>query len=236
MSFSAPLAEERAPRRALVTGFYDWRDLGDPPELNRCRENPSCRVLAGEGAGARGFRGPLATRLRAIAKDEGFTHVDFALLPVTWGSAARLDLTRYHVVIHLGLGVYDTFHQIKVERGAYNLRRGRDAAGLNRDEPIESNSAALLKAPTRVERGVEQVLKAQLPPPFRGVLAEAREANAYLCNETHYTSLNQLNSARRGRLREVYFLHIPHAEGGDDGPLSSALESMTRVLLSRRSP
>ena len=225
--------EQSAPRRVLITGFYDWKNLGDPPELERCHDNPSCRVLAGQGVGARGFRGPLARRLKARLEYDPHTRVDFELLPVTWGSASRLDRAQYELVIHLGLGVYDSFDHIKVERGAYNLRRGRDAAGQSRDEQIESSAELTLAPDDAIQSGLKRVMKVKLPKPFQAELALAREGNAYLCNETHYTALSQLYSARRGALREVYFLHIPHAEDGDDAPLSDALAVMIGALLSR---
>jgi hypothetical protein len=35
------------PVRVLVTGFNDWKELGKPANLWRCRDNPSCRLLLG---------------------------------------------------------------------------------------------------------------------------------------------------------------------------------------------
>ncbi|MEM6995755.1 MAG: hypothetical protein AAF721_34920, partial [Myxococcota bacterium] len=35
------------PIAVLVTGFNDWKELGDPPNVWRCRDNPSCRLLLG---------------------------------------------------------------------------------------------------------------------------------------------------------------------------------------------
>lgn len=237
-----------SPRRALITGFYDWKSLGTPPEVRRCRDNPSCRVLSGVGVGPREFKGPLAKRLRALSAASPELQIDFALLPVTWGSASRLDLTPYHTVIHLGLGVYDTFHQIKIEVGAYNLRRGRDAMGANRDEPIRQGADSTLQPTDEISKGIERALKAKLPSPFRLVAVNARRDNCYLCNETYYGSLelardqqghqqrdqqSHQQGDQQSRLQEAYFIHIPHAEGDDDEPLSEALMRLIQGLTGR---
>ena len=55
----------------LVTGFNDWRGLnaapGSPPNLWRCRDNPSCRLLVGAPCDLPPLHrdGPLPRLLRA---------------------------------------------------------------------------------------------------------------------------------------------------------------------------
>ena len=217
--------------KVLITGFYDWRDLGDPPEFRRCRDNPSCRMLAGEGIGPRDLTGPLTDHLRKFSKNIPQVHVEFALLPVTWESAKRISLAEYDQVIHLGLGVYDSFHRIIIESGAYNYRRGSDAAGLSRDEVMISEMAQVLHPTPPVRAGLKRALNMSLPSPFRLIEVKARPENVYLCNETHYRSLNWLYQYPKGRLKEAYFLHIPHRKGNYDQELARALAQIVTILI-----
>ena len=225
------MEEQTLRERILITAFYDWRDLGEPPALDRCRENPSCRLLAGVGRGPRGLRGPLAERLQRWAEGQPQRSLELRILPVTWGSAEALPIEDYEKVIHLGLGVYDSHHKILIEDGAYNLRRGRDAAGATREEPIDPGAAAILAAPAQIRAKLQRALDAQLPSPFFLERAPARERNSYLCNETHYRSLATLKGAAQGALREAYFVHIPYSEGADDTPLAAALERLLITLI-----
>ena len=127
------LAKSSETRHVLVTGFYDWRDLGIPPQQTRCRDNPSCRILAEEGMGAREYLGPLAKLLKDWSHSQKpKVHLEFALLPVTWEALGNIPRERYQTIIHLGLGVYDSFHRILIEDGAYNFRKGKDAIGVSR--------------------------------------------------------------------------------------------------------
>ena len=217
------------PKQVLITGFYDWKDLGDPPQLIRCRDNPSCRLLAGEGIGARQLNGPLAQRLKRLERDSqrklSFT---FALLPVTWGSVQELPVKEYDVVIHLGLGVYDSFHQIKVEYGAYNHRKGVDAAGQQKDERMTEDDPIIYPPSPKIKKGVKLLLDAKLPGPFQAILAEAREENVYLCNETYFSSLSSITSS--SKLQEAYFLHLPHREGDNDQALADAVSALVRSV------
>ena len=90
---AAPEAEaaesEVEPMRVLVTGFNDWKELGEPPNVWRCRDNPSCRLLVGEALDAEPsqFDGPLAARLRERAPRIEWR---FATMPVTWGVFAEV--------------------------------------------------------------------------------------------------------------------------------------------------
>ena len=217
--------------RVLITGFYDWRDLGDPPALQRCRDNPSCRVLTGAGVGPRDLKGPLATLLRSHFMDRADVHIEFRLLTVTWGSATQITLDDYDQVIHLGLGVYDSFHRVLIESGAYNHRDGTDAAGHQVDDPIVVNADKILSPSKRVRAGLQRALNASLPSPFKLVKIDARRSNTYLCNETHYRALNWIQSYPRSRLKEAYFVHIPHREGDDDQELARALSPIITSLI-----
>jgi hypothetical protein len=108
--------------KVLVTGFNDWKDLGEPPNLWRCRDNPSCRLLLG-AACARPplFKdGPLPRLLRSSELEVDW---HFQTLTTQWQTAAGLDHLAYDVVINVGLGVYDGSKELRVEQGAHNSAR-----------------------------------------------------------------------------------------------------------------
>ena len=95
---AAPAARtNRPPARVLVTGFCDWKDLGMPPNLWRCRDNPSCRLLVGKTAQTPPpiRAGELATMLRAAAPEVEWC---FETLTTTWMTAAGLDLQAFDAV------------------------------------------------------------------------------------------------------------------------------------------
>ena len=124
---AAPSDRARPRKRVLVTGFHDWREL--EANLWRCRDNPSCRLLYGPPSVSPPLEkaGPLVRALReAHGHDADFC---FQGLPVIWGTAAACDLLGFDLVVHMGLGVYDSTDTILLESGAYNERRGKDALG-----------------------------------------------------------------------------------------------------------
>lgn len=215
--------------RVLVTGFNDWRELGEPANVWRCRDNPSCRLLLGDAHDGRpeAHRGPLVVRLQAGAPELDWR---FATMPVTWGAFAEVP-DDVDVIINIGLGVYDRFDALQLEAGAYNLRRGADASGRERPGPIAAEAASVLEPlPVIAER-----LASLAERSFAGyavVVAEAREGNSYLCNETHYYALSTL-ARGEGRLREVYFLHIPYARDGDYQALAEGVSGLILGLLGR---
>jgi hypothetical protein len=226
------------PLRVLVTGFNDWKELGEPPNVWRCRDNPSCRLLLGDETPQKPTKheGPLVQRLRAAEAGPGPIEWHFATMPVTWGIATTLpDYQSYDVVVHLGLGVYDTFDQLKLEDGAFNLRKGTDAAGRDNDEPIASalrseviDAAASTGVSERV-RGLD----GQSFGSYELVVARARNENTYLCNETHFHALERLNaSAEAGeRLRNAYFIHVPYAKDDDFDRLADGVAGVVFALL-----
>jgi hypothetical protein len=219
---------EKKPLKILVTGFNDWRNLGpdSPPNVWRCRENPSCRLLVGAATtgvldGASIVDGELTRRLSGtpggdvtVAGRRVEWH--FRTLPVTWSPSLRpfCDYClQYDAVMHIGLGVYDVTDKILLERGAANARGGRDAAGAVHaaGTPLEPSGPAgalrELEASASVPGGV---LSASAATPVAASLQEvdgaaignfnvgvldARPANAYLCNETHFAALRALNLA-----------------------------------------
>jgi hypothetical protein len=191
----------------LVTGFNDWRELGEPPNVWRCRDNPSCRLLLGQATDAKpsDHAGPLVQRLRAQAPEIEWR---FATMPVTWG-AASLVPTDVDVIVNIGLGVYDRFDALQLEIGAYNSRQGTDAAGSARAEPIVATAPSILEAPASspITARIE-ALAGRTIAGYELLAAEARPDNSYLCNETHYSALAALR-AGEGRLRAVYFLGRP---------------------------
>lgn len=72
---------ERRRIKVLVTGFNDWRGLnaapGSPPNLWRCRDNPSCRLLVGAPCDLPPLHrdGPLPRLLRAT--ESGTVDVEY---------------------------------------------------------------------------------------------------------------------------------------------------------------
>jgi len=220
---------EQQPMRVLVTGFNDWRELGEPPNLWRCRDNPSCRLLLGDVHEARPdeYGGPLVARLQAAAAEVDWR---FATMPVTWGAFADVP-TDVDVIVNIGLGVYDRFDALQLEAGAYNLRRGADAAGVEQPGPIGGEADPVLEAPIPIV-GRLASLAGRTVAGYTVVVADAREDNSYLCNETHYHALSAL-ARGDGRLREVYFLHIPHAEDGDYAGLADGVSGVILRLLGR---
>lgn len=232
---------EAEPLRVLVTGFNDWRDLGEPPNIWRCRDNPSCRLLLGEPRDVEPDRiegGPLLGELARLGRVDGREiEWNYATLPVTWGAAESIELRGYDVVIHLGLGVYDRDDQILVERGAFNLRRGNDAAGFARDEAIEAERGLERAAPAELSAALERVNGKTLGG-YEVEVKAARESNSYLCNETHYRALVELEAARAAgeRLRQVHFVHIPYARGGDYAALARGVGATVSLLLGTDAP
>jgi hypothetical protein len=225
-----PEAKEQ-PVRVLVTGFNDWRELGEPPNVWRCRDNPSCRLLLGEAHDAQPQRhaGPLVARLEAAAPEVEWR---FQTMPVTWGAFARVP-TDVDVIVNLGLGVYDRFDALQLESGAYNLRRGADAAGVDAAGPIADGSEHVLAAPesSPIASRLASLTNASIAG-YSVVVASAREDNSYLCNETHYHALSALVRGD-GQLREVYFLHIPYAEDGDYAALADGVSGVILRLIGR---
>ncbi len=227
---------ERAPEahamKVLVTGFNDWKDLGDPPNLWRCRDNPSCRLLVGDAiADAPGaFDGPLAQALTASDRAIAWS---FATLPVTWGVATeRTAYADYDVVVHIGLGVYDRDDEVFVEAGGYNLRRGTDAAGSAVQEPILSSEGTVVEAPPEVDRKV-QAVDARVFGSMTARVMPARAENTYLCNETHTLALDAVrrSAAEGGRLKEAYFVHIPQPKDEDWQGLAQGVAGVVMALV-----
>jgi hypothetical protein len=223
-----PEAKEQ-PVRVLVTGFNDWRELGEPPNLWRCRDNPSCRLLLGEARDGppERYAGPLIARLEAAAPDVEWR---FSTMPVTWGAFAQVP-TDVDVIVNMGLGVYDRFDALQLELGAYNLRQGTDAAGVDTPGPIASAADDVLPAPAAIADRLASFANATIAG-YTVVVANARPDNSYLCNETHYHALSAL-ARSDGQLREVYFLHIPYAKDGDYASLAEGVSGVILRLLGR---
>jgi hypothetical protein len=219
------------PVRVLVTGFNDWRELGEPANVWRCRDNPSCRLLLGDAHDHQPttHAGPLVVRLREQAPELDWR---FATMPVTWGVFAEVP-DDVDVIINLGLGVYDRFDVLQLEAGAYNLRRGADAAGGEQPGPIGVGSDPVLEAPSAVAPRLAGLAGKSFAG-YTVLVADAREDNSYLCNETHYYALSAL-ARGHGRLREVYFLHIPYAKDGDYPALADGVAGLLLALLEPRS-
>lgn len=235
----AVAAPEAEPLRVLVTGFNDWKDLGEPPNLWRCHDNPSCRLLVGDpifDAPAE-FEGPLVSALRTAAGDRDISW-SFSTLPVTWGIAAeRTPYTEHDVVVHIGLGVYDRDDELFVEAGAYNLRKGTDAAGRSTQEPIFSSEPEVLEAPPGVAAAVKAVDGITFGS-MKARMMQARPQNTYLCNETHSLALDAVrhSQAEGGELEAVFFVHIPQPVARDWETLAQSVAGVVVALVVHEPP
>lgn len=234
---STPQAETMEPSRApplrvLVTGFHDWEQLGEPPNIWRCRDNPSCRLLVGDESSERptAFGGPLVQALQAAAPEHSW---QFSTLPVTWGAYEDLDTSHVDVVVNLGLGVYDTDDQIFLEQGAYNLRRGADARGADPDTDRFEEHRETVREPDSTA-GKLAAFDGRTFGDYAVVLKQAREDNSYLCNETHLRALADVRASQASEaraLRAAYFVHIPYAKDDDYGALAEGVSGLVTELV-----
>lgn len=220
--------------RVLVTGFNDWKDLGDPPNLWRCRDNPSCRLLVGDARSEAptAFDGPLVSALKTAAGDRDITW-SFSTLPVTWGVAAeRTPYADHDVVVHVGLGVYDRDDEVFVEAGAYNLRKGTDAAGHSAQEPIFASEPEVLEASPKVAAAV-QAVDGQMFGSMKARTMPARPQNSYLCNETHSLALEAVRKSQTegGSLEAAFFVHIPQPVQEDWERLAESVAGVVLALV-----
>jgi hypothetical protein len=226
-----PAAPTHQPMRVLVTGFNDWRGLGDPPNVWRCRDNPSCRLLVGDPLelAPSEFSGPLVDRLAA---SDPTIEWRFATLPVTWGAFAEVP-SDVDVIVNIGLGVYDRLDAVQLEAGAYNLREGADAAASERPGPIADTAESVLAAPADSPIAARLAgFAGRTVAGYEVLVAPARPENSYLCNETHYFALSTLaDPSARGQLDAVYFLHIPYANDGDYPALADAVAGVILGLV-----
>lgn len=207
---SPPKPSAEKPLRVLVTGFHDWRDLGTSPNLWRCRDNPSCRLLLGSPSSSPPVQrnGMLPQVLRKKCPEVQFY---FQTLTTTWGTSNTLDHLAYDIVINMGLGVYDSHSRIIVENGAYNARGGKDAAGQEVSSTIEMGTGQSLLNDEMA--GVVCALHGRSIGGYDVEVPQARISNNYICNETHWRGLKALEvSERQGpsrTLKACFFVHIP---------------------------
>ena len=196
----------------LVTGFSDWRDTAD--NVWRCRDNPSSRLLVGESCAAPPLerRGALVRALSAALPDCSF---NFQVLATTWGTANGLDYSGYDLVLHIGLGVYDSTSRLVLERGVYNMRNGKpDAARDCRSGALVEGAGSTLAFDLMAGRLQELVSSAALPHSFELVVKPARPKNTFICNETHHRALSAVaaGAASGGATpgpAAAYFLRAP---------------------------
>lgn len=230
--------QQQVKRKVLVTGFNDWRNLGNPPNLWKCDENPSCRLLVGNATTSQpsSYGGPLVTQLNSNANIDW----EYRTLPTTWGAAQAIPYQNYDAVINMGLGVYDTSDAIQIEQNAYNQRSGTDAAGTTRSAaPIDSGNASTTLSPSSssgVNSRITAMDQQQLSAQYQARVAQARANNDFICNETHYHAITELNSSLSsnppGRLKLVYFIHLPQPRTPSSfGDLASGTADVIRGLL-----
>ncbi len=212
--------------RILVTGFNDWENLGSPPNVWKCSENPTCRLMLGGETLARpsSFTGYLPALLRPRTE---FAWT-FLTLPTTWGAFETIqNYDTYEVAIHLGLGVYGGVHNvIKIEHGAINLRVGSDASGTAPSSgTVAAGSARPLDAADPISVNIRRIENQT----FAGFTIERevpRRENSFICNETNYLALEAVRRSRAAQrtLREAYFLHLPYA----DPSVSTGYQNLAR--------
>jgi hypothetical protein len=245
---------DAAPWRVYVSGFLDWpRQADEVADFDpwRCANNPSGYLLVGRwhegGAKPDPTRGPLPRALRGIRRTRDGRAIEwsFDVLPTRWGIAEKIPAHDHDVIVSLGLGVYperfgDAYERtILVELGARNLRaRGPDVAGVSIGEAgapsglIDPGRGRVLTPPARVARRArEAVSTVTVGGAAYSVIAEAaRDENAFVCNETHYTLLSHVGSGPRPR--QAYFIHLPRPRNMQRGrPLTKALTSVIEGLV-----
>jgi len=238
------------PWRVYVSAFLDWPRTADEAvgfDPWRCVENPSGYLLIGRwhtgGVKPDPTGGALPRALRRIRRTSDGRPVawTFDVLPTRWGAAEAVPAREHDVIVSLGLGVYPERYgeaherTVLVEVGARNLRaRGPDVAGVSigdvgaPDPVIDSEGGRVLHARDRARRRVEAPAGTVETPDgiYSVVTEEARDDNAFICNETHYTLLRQVTP--EGRPRQVYFIHLPRPRNMRRGrPLARVL---TRVI------
>ena len=186
---------ERRRIKVLVTGFNDWKNLGETPNLWRCRDNPSCRLLVGaacdkppltkQGGLARGLRQCPAIRDMEI-------DWQFQTLTTQWQTAASLDHLAFDVVVNIGLGVYDGSKELRVEQGAHNSARGVDAAGHQPQSASQEDGMPVVLAVESMTPKTAAVDGLRMGE-YKVLAVDARKRNSYICNDTHYrgTPLDQ---------------------------------------------
>lgn len=228
--------------RVGVTGFLDWpatREEAAGFDRWRCQSNPSGLLLTGErhpGGTPPGPRhGPLPRLLSAISRTRDRREVEwhFQLLPVLWGIANEIDADAFDAVVNLGLGVYDANDRLWLERGAFNRRaRQCDAAGVvpmedaGPGEVIDSRHGRIIDEPPGRTASLEALAGILDGTGYRLDAMEARESNAYVCNETHAIMLGRLGGGHR--LARADFIHLPRPR--DDDGLHSLAQAVARVI------
>ena len=186
----APPAAQGEQRRVkvLVTGFNDWKNLGETPNLWRCRDNPSCRLLVGAACDRPPLvkQGGLARRLRRCAASPD-VEIDwhFQTLTTQWQTAASLDHLAFDVVVNIGLGVYDGSKELRVEQGAHNSARGADAAGHQPQSALQEEGMPVVLAVESMTPKTTAVDGLQIGE-YKVLAVDARKKNSYICNDTHY--------------------------------------------------
>jgi hypothetical protein len=121
-----------------------------------------------------------------------------------------MDRSAYDVVVHLGLGVYDCFDKILIERGAINTRKDApDAAGNTPSTDVckSSGSKEDILQPSEksgVGRKLDIMDGHKTASGYEVQVVGARPRNSYICNETNYDALQATNnSCEAGHLMEV---------------------------------
>ena len=225
---------ETTPRRprVLITGFHDWRELEN--NIWRCRDNPSCRLLFGPPSASPPVEraGPLVRALKSLEAD-----FSFHSLPVIWGTAGACDPLTFDLVVHMGLGVYDTTDKILLECGAYNERRGNDALGKPAGHTMDAGAPQVLMDET-MRANVTALDGSRLPGGHTVEMAMARPANTYICNETNWRALKAVAHAKANpdcRLKHAYFVHLPYATSTDETheQLAASVAALIRGMLQR---
>ncbi|KAJ1459567.1 hypothetical protein M885DRAFT_510694 [Pelagophyceae sp. CCMP2097] len=247
-SYSYTREEDRPPLRVLVTGFNDWKDLKG--NLMRCRDNPTCRLLVGDPCEAPPAekRGPLIAKLEGMKYRMDHALFTFETLPVVWGGANKVDYKKYDVIVSLGLGDSKQPYVLQLERGATNLREGRDANGAHPpSKKIDAGAGATLHRERTSDNVTKLVERDRRYGKFEVHTAEARESNKFICNETHYAALVATQGAQlaaqpstaaaydgalpKRALRGAYFVHCPGVEDDNHDDLANGVAQLIAEIL-----
>jgi len=235
--------------KVYVSGFHDWPATKDEAigfNWWRCMRNPSGYLFIGEWYKGRSkpdpTRGLLPKRLKTITTTNDGCTIEwtFDTLPVEWNTITTVGLTQYDVVVNLGYGVYHSASKVRLENGAWNGRAEQaDAAakvpGKRRGPPkvIDPTAGKRLAAP----KGTRDTIKATAgdfrvgTQTYTAEVANARQTNGYVCNETHYLALQKVK-ATPGRPHRAVFIHIPKpAKDRGYPPLAALLARIIEKLI-----
>lgn len=189
--------------RVLVTGFYDWDDANAP---TKCNINPTCMLTEGD----------LLSELEAQ-----YPAIDWEVdtLVVSWGSflaSYQGNTGSYDYIVNLGLNAGLAPRSAEIERNAVNIKYGGDVFGTMKDEQCswQQEPETIESPPASVSR-MNNVSSSYGSISVRTV--DARDANSFICNETHADAIVESNG---GAGFVPFFVHVSEDMNNHPGDLA----------------